>query len=438
MFRRIRSAAGAAGSAAIRGVTELPAAQDPAVQRYFRSRANWFFLAVAAIMYSIAWPTLSLTHVLPTYALPVVAAFAAFPIALAWSAPVIGWAISVVSAQLIGIIVPTVPGWPWTIQVTHLIELLVLTFFAYLRCGLRWIPVVWVSTSIVLAIAAPADARGGWVFGLTFLAVVVALLRFLLRSRRQLAESTEQTQLIESQKAILQERTRIARDLHDVVAHRMSVVVVMAQTARYRLDDVSEEAAAEFEAIAVSARASLDEVRQMLGVLRTDGDVAAAPNPGLGDIGTLVMQTRMTGAVVGLSDSVSHQAIGDASGLVIYRIVQESLANATRHAPGAQIEISLTPHAEGGTEVEVRNSAPTVEPVQMAGPGSGIPGMRERAAAVGGTVITGPTADGGFVVRALIPRQGHAATVTTDPTVATDPTVTTDPAAADSGARAGG
>ncbi|MBD1318327.1 sensor histidine kinase [Gordonia hankookensis] len=406
MFRRTRSLIGTAGTAAVREIQGLPAAQDPAVRRYFASRANWFFLTMAVVLYSVSWPTLPLTHSMPTYALPVVAAFAAFPVALAWSAPLIGWAISVVSAQLIGIVVPTVNGWPWSIQVTHLIALLVLTFFAYVRCALRWVPVVWVCTAIVFAIAAPPDARGGWVFGLTFLAVVVALVRFLSRSRRQLARSTEQTQLVESQKAILQERTRIARDLHDVVAHRMSVVVVMAQTARYRLDDVSDEAAAEFEAIAVSARASLDEVRQLLGVLRTDGEVLSAPNPGLGDLDGLVMQTRMAGAVVHLSDSVDHDRIGEASSLVIYRIVQESLANATRHAPGARIEVRIAPAGAGTTEIEVRNSAPTSEPVRIAGPGTGIPGMIERASAVGGVLTTEPCDDGGFVVRAVIPEQG--------------------------------
>ncbi|MEE3852665.1 histidine kinase [Gordonia sp. LSe1-13] len=403
MFRRVRSLAATAGAATMRGVREMPAAQDPGVQRYVSSPVNWFFLLVALILFAVSWPTLVMTHSMPDYALPVAAAFASLPVALAWAAPVTGWAISVVSAQLIGLLVPTVNGWPWSIQVTHIISLLVLTFFAYLRCSLRWVPVVWVSTVIVFVLAAPAEARAGWAFGLTVLAVVVALLRILLNSRRQLAESAEQTELVESQKAILQERARIARDLHDVVAHRMSVVVVMAQTARYRLGDVSDEAAAEFDAIAVSARASLDEVRQLLGVLRTDGEASAAPNPGLDDVPALVTQTRMTGAAVDLSDLVDHEKVGAAAGLVIYRIVQESLANATRHAPGARVDITISPTADGAVEVCARNSAPTGEPVRLPGPGTGIPGMVERAAAVGGVLTTEPTADGGFVVRAVIP-----------------------------------
>ncbi|MFW0786735.1 histidine kinase [Gordonia sp. CPCC 206044] len=402
----MRSLAGAAGTAVVGELRELPAAQDPAVRHYFASRINWFFLFAAAVMYAVSWPTLPITHSLPTYTLPVVAAFAAFPLAFAWSAPLMAWAVSVVSAQLIGLLVPTVNGWPWGIQVTHLIVLLVLTFFAYLRGPLRLLPVVWLCTALVVYLSAPADARVGWVFGLTFLAVVVALIRFLAATRRQLAERAEEKDLAESQKAILQERTRIARDLHDVVAHRMSVVVVMAQTARYRLSDVSDEAAAEFDSIAVAARSSLDEVRQLLGVLRTEAGAPAAPNPGLADLSTLVMQTRLTGAEVALSESVTPTAVGDAQALVIYRIVQESLANATRHAPGARIDIRIAPDDDAGVDVEIRNSAPTAAPVRLPGTGTGIRGMVERAIAVGGALSATPTADGGFVVRARIPLAG--------------------------------
>ena len=151
----------AVGASSLEWASTAPVAQDPAVRHYFSSRLNWFFLFVALVMYSVAWPTLPITHSMPVFVLPVVAAFAALPIALAWSAPLLGWAISVVSAQLLGIVVPTRGGWELTIQVTHLIELLVLTFMAFLKCPLRWIPVVWVSTSIVIAFAVQPTARVG-------------------------------------------------------------------------------------------------------------------------------------------------------------------------------------------------------------------------------------------------------------------------------------
>nr|WP_157226441.1 histidine kinase [Gordonia soli] len=387
----------------MRELSELPAAQDPAVQRYFSSRVNWFFLFAALVMYSIAWPTLPLTHELPAYTLPVVAAFASLPLALAWAAPTVGWAVSVVSAQVIGLIIPTANGWPWSIQVTHLIVLLVLTTCTYLRGPLTWLPVVWVSTCLVIYFAAPGNDGLGWAFGLTFLAIVVALIRFLVRSRRQLRARTEETELAESQKVVLEERARIARDLHDVVAHRMSVVVVMAQTARYRLSEVSDEAAGEFDEIASAARTSLNEVRQLLGVLRLEGDAPAAPNPGLDDIEALVDATRRTGAEVTLVDELDHSLVGDTAALVVYRIIQESLANATRHAPGSRIDVRVIAHGTAGLEVGVRNSVATAAPMGLSGGGAGIPGMIDRAKTVGGTLGAGPTPDGGFAVRALIP-----------------------------------
>ncbi|MGV9710436.1 sensor histidine kinase [Gordonia sp. NPDC003424] len=404
MFRRFWATTSTAVGAATRAAGGLPPARDPMVRHYFSSRVNWLFLFAAGVMFAISWPTLPLTHDLPAYVLPVVAAFAAFPLAFAWAAPIGAWAVSVVSAQLIGLLVPTVDGWGWGIQVTHLIVLLVLTVTAYLRAPLSWLPVIWLCTSAVLFQVAPSGARGGWVFAATFTVIVVALIRAVVSSRRDLAIQSEETQLVEAQKSVLEERARIARDLHDIVAHRMSVVVVMAQTARYRLDDVSDSAAAEFEAIAVAARESLDEVRQLLGVLRTDGDAPAAPAPGLADVGSLVTATRLTGAPVSVSDATDHDRIGDATAMVVYRIIQESLANATRYAPGVPIEIRLGTVGGGDVlELDVCNDPPIGEPVHIAGAGTGIPGMTERAAALGGVLSAGPTESGGFRVHAEIP-----------------------------------
>lgn len=413
MIRRVVRAVG-------EELRDLPAVQNPEVRRYLKSPANCFFLLFAAVLFAVSWPTLPLTHELPAYALPVVAAFVALPVALAWSAPLIGWLISAVAALAMWL-VPDVEDfdWTWQIQVTHIIAFLVLTFMAYLRCPLQLLVPVWLGASAVMAVSSPADARVGWFVGLTSLMVMVALLRGLLGTRHQLAVRTEERRAAESESAVLQERARIARDLHDVVAHRMSMVVVMAQTARYRVSDVSDPAAAEFEAIADAARTSLDEVRQLLGVLRVadgpDGDgveggqggwgtAEVAPNPGLAQIDSLITATRRAGGQVEFVDDLAHDEFGESSALVIYRIVQESLANATRHAPGGRIEVLLTP-AEAGSagEVTVRNAPGTEPPLELTGAGVGIPGMADRAGAVGGSLRANPTADGGFLVRAWIP-----------------------------------
>lgn len=412
MQDKVRDGLRSVGTALAREVSDHPAIRDPFVRHHFSSKGNWFFLVVALIMFAVAWPTLPLTHDLPAYLLPIVAAFAALPVALSWSAPLAGWAVSVVSAYLIALTVPTTNGWYWGIQVVHIIALLVLTFFALSRGPLVRLPLVWLCTVAIFVLTAPDDGKVGWAVGLTFLAVVTALIRGLLRVSIKLRASTEETELAESQKAVLEERARIARDLHDVVAHRMSVVVVMAQTARYRLGDVGDEAAAEFDAIADAARASLDEVRQLLGVLRLDdgaGSYAAAPNPGLGDIAELVAQTGRTGVDVLLDDTADRDAVGEASALVIYRIVQESLANATRHAPGAAISVRLSPARGDATDVVITNGPARGAPLQLAGAGTGLAGMTERARVVGGSVSTGPRVDGGFEVRAHIPDGPRAA-----------------------------
>lgn len=434
MMKHVRTGLRKAGSALVDEVRAIPALSDPDVRRYFSSRANVFFFLSAAVLFAVAWPTSSMTHDVPAYAMPAVAAAIAWPVALGWSAPVVGWAISLLAAMIIGSVVPTVGGWPWSIQVTHIIAILVLSFMAALRCPLRWLPVIWLASTLVMTNSAPDDQRPGWIFGLTFGAIVIALVRGLLASRRQLAERTQETRAAESEAAVLQERARIARDLHDVVAHRMSMVVVMAQTARYRLPDVSDAAAAEFDAIAVAARTSLDEVRQLLGVLREPDDTSnessarTAPNPGLEHIESLVEATRRAGADVQLHLAPGTD-VGEASGLAVYRIVQESLANATRHAPGARTDIWLRDGAQGQLELAVVNGPGTEPPLNLAGNGAGIPGMTDRARSVGGSLVTALTPDGGFAVRAWVPSGNQRAIASSDPTATSDPTASSDPVA---------
>ncbi|NMO01373.1 sensor histidine kinase [Gordonia sp. TBRC 11910] len=392
----------------------VPALQDPAIHAYLSRSTNVFFLVVALILWSVAWPTLPITHDLPAYALPVMSGAAVLPVALAWASPTIGWGVSVVAAVVMALFVPTVDGWPWSIQVTHLIALLVLTLMTCLRGPLRQVPLVAASMMVLLWFVAPGDQRGGWIFAIGFIAVVSALLRYLFASRRQLAEQTEETELAQSQQAVLRERARIARDLHDVVAHRMSMVVVMAQTAQYRLpDELTPATVDEFDAIASAARESLDEVRQLLGVLRLDNGALAAPNPGMADIDSLIAATRGAGVAVTFTDATDHEQIGESAALVIYRIVQESLANATRHAPGAQVMVALVGSSEA-TTLSVVNSFPTADPIDAGGSGVGLLGMGERAKSVGGQVTNGPTTDGGFAVHAVIPHRAPAARETAD------------------------
>lgn len=387
----------------------LPIATDPAVAQFLGLKINIFFTAVALIMYSIAWPTLAVTHEVQPALLPIVSAFAALPIMFGWSNPTLGWAISVISAQVIGLAVDRVDTWNYSIQVVHLIEVLVLTVLAYLRAPLRLLPVFWAVSCLVVYTAAPPEAEDGWVVGLTIAAVICILIRIIVRSRVQLAQQTKLKDTEKSKNAVLEERTRIARDLHDVVAHRMSVVVVQSQTAKYRIDGVGEAAAAEFDAIADVARDALDEVRVMLGVLRLEDDSPGAeayarnPNPGIAEIDGIVSATRGAGVDVTYQNLAADETVGDACALVAYRIVQESLANATRYAAGAQVTVELSASGDD-LNVLIANTPPTANPINLeSSGGQGIPGMIERAKAVGGVLSAAPRPDGGFVVRARLP-----------------------------------
>ncbi len=384
---------------------QLPLASDPVVVDFIGRRINVAFTLIAVVMYSVAWPTLPVTHSVMSILLPVVAAFAAFPIMLAWANPLLGWGISLISALMIGTLFDRVNDWPWTIQVTHIIEIVVLAAMVCLRGPIKWIPLYWLCTCAVFVLAAPPEARAGWMVGFTMLFVIVGLLRVLFRSRRQLAHETELKDVAASRTAVLAERARIARDLHDVVAHRMSVVVVAAQTAKFRVEGVTPAADAEFQSIAGMAREALDEVRQMLGVLRVDGDgVRQAPNPGIADICEIVRATRAAGIDVDYRlIGAGTDSVGEVIGLTSYRIVQESLANATRHAPGAPIEVVVSVD-ESSVRVAVVNTltAQPVEPFRAVG-GHGIPGMTERAHAVGGVLEAGPDGLGAFRVSARLP-----------------------------------
>ncbi|WP_459708428.1 sensor histidine kinase [Actinophytocola sp. KF-1] len=194
------------------------------------------------------------------------------------------------------------------------------------------------------------------------------------------------------------ERARIARELHDVVAHHISMIAVQAETARLTTPDLTPLGAERFSDIGDRARAGLTEMRRLLGVLREDTDDAAGrqPQPGLTQLVDLLDDARQT-AGARLIVSGTPVPLDPGVELAAYRIVQEALTNARRHAPGAAVDVEL----RYGTELRVRIRDNGPGPDHPAG--HGLAGMRERAAAVGGTLRTGTTAVGGFLVEATLP-----------------------------------
>ncbi|MFG1808573.1 sensor histidine kinase [Streptomyces sp. NPDC049040] len=201
------------------------------------------------------------------------------------------------------------------------------------------------------------------------------------------------------------ERARIARELHDVVAHHISVIAVQAETARLTTPGMPAAGAARLSEIGDTARAGLTEMRRLLGVLRQDAEVATAerrPQPGLQQLNELLDEARCaSGAGVRLIVSGPATALDPGVELAAFRIVQEALTNVRRHARGAAVDVELHYTAES-LRLRVRDNGPGPAPAARAG-GHGLPGMRERAAAAGGTLRTGRAAGGGFLIEASLP-----------------------------------
>jgi len=228
-----------------------------------------------------------------------------------------------------------------------------------------------------------------------------------LRRRRQAVAALDATEeaMAESARAqtVMEERARIARELHDIVAHHLSVIAVESEAARLTSPGLSAEAGGRFEAIASTAREALTETRRLLGVLREDAEGGAerAPQPGLGELDDLLGRARATGTHVRVVREGRVAPLPRSVDLAAYRIVQEALTNARRHAPGADVDVELS-YLERALHVRVRDYGPGVldgEPVA----GHGLMGMRERAALAGGTFSSGPADGGGFEVDVTLP-----------------------------------
>ncbi|TRW44567.1 sensor histidine kinase [Georgenia yuyongxinii] len=233
-------------------------------------------------------------------------------------------------------------------------------------------------------------------------------LGLLSRTRRvladQLAELTAgraREEHLQAERALTQERARLAREMHDVVSHQVSLIAVQAGALRVTArDDATREAAGTIRELSVR---TLDELRRMIGVLRATGGapVDLAPQPRLTDIPRLVRESGLDVAV-DLS-AVAGRSWAEPTERAAYRTVQEGLTNVGKHAPGASVSVQASPHGTG-LLVTVRNGPSAGEaPAPLPESGHGLLGLRERAELLGGTLWAGPTPDGGFLIRADLP-----------------------------------
>ncbi|MEU9871961.1 sensor histidine kinase [Actinomadura sp. NPDC048021] len=270
------------------------------------------------------------------------------------------------------------------------------------------------AAAVITAAAAAACVlhRGPAVAALAALATVWTVLarRRVLRRRAEAAALDASRREFETtllEHTARGERARIARELHDVVAHHISMISVQAETARLAVPGMPEEGANRLLAIGDTARTALTEMRRLLGVLREDAgaEPTRRPQPGLQELLDLVDGTRESGAAgVRLIVAGHVAALDPGLELAAYRIVQEALTNARRHAPGAAVDVELD-YAPDALRVSVRDNGPGPgTDAGLGGPaGHGLLGMRERAAAVGGDLRTGPGPAGGFLVEATLP-----------------------------------
>ena len=225
-------------------------------------------------------------------------------------------------------------------------------------------------------------------------------------TQRRLAEQERISDAERTRRTLLEERTRIARELHDVVAHHMSVIAIQAEAAPYRVPDPPEELARSFATIRTTASEGLHELRRLVGVLRADGTDGAAddagPQPTLDQLGELVATVEQAGTTVTMAVEGTPRPLPPGVELSAYRILQEALSNALRHAPGSQVQVELG-YRPARLDLRVVNGPARSAPIPSPGAGHGVLGMKERAAMLGGELTAEPRPDGGFAVTAVLP-----------------------------------
>jgi signal transduction histidine kinase len=268
-----------------------------------------------------------------------------------------------------------------------------------LRIGLA----VVVASAAIIVWNDPTHTAGDYVFTPALFAIAW-LAGFALRERSAQAEAAEERAEQAAQLAVAEERTRIARELHDIVAHAVSVMVLQAGAVRHRLPAGDDEDA--LRDVERTGRMALTEMRRLLGAMRREGDeVELGPQPGLGELDPLLDAFRRAGLPVQLM--VDGRAVGlpRALDLSAYRIIQEGLTNALKHADATRADVVVR-YGARELQIDVRDNGRG--PVASDGLGHGLVGIRERVRIYGGEMTTGTVNGGGFVLSARLPLEGAA------------------------------
>jgi signal transduction histidine kinase len=258
---------------------------------------------------------------------------------------------------------------------------------------------------IVAAILATSAASTGSLHGSGFFIVVmlavVLLVRRVVGDREQRARIAERERDVAAREAVVEERARIARELHDAVAHNVSMIVVQAGAERRMLGDANASTREVLRTVEQIGRSALTEMRRLLGMLRSDTDETLMPQPGLDDVPRLVTQVREAGLPVELRIDGERRELPVGIELSAYRIVQEALTNALKHGGDARATVHVHYGADS-LELEIADDGTGAPPGVSSG-GHGLVGMGERVALYGGRLDAGRRQSGGFAVRVVLP-----------------------------------
>ncbi|HEX2314894.1 MAG TPA: sensor histidine kinase [Thermomonospora sp.] len=330
----------------------------------------------------------------------------ATPLLLAPRWPLAAWRISAVGLLAGALALRHTDFWPW--PVTSWLAFVVILYFT--AVGYERPVAVGVGLLSTGGLILPAVVVAGmpdW-FGLILAGIVVLVLVFgdavggRYTAELSLAEQEALRRQDLARQARLEERARIARELHDVVAHHMSVIAMQAEAAPYKIPDLPDAARDTFALVRDAARDALTETRRVVGLLRAeDEDAERRPQPGLERLEDLVGAARQSGLAVDVVIVGVPRPVSAGVDLSAYRIVQESLSNASRYAPGARVRVEVR-YGRDALVVAVTDDGARTTP-QEPGGGHGLVGMRERVAMLGGALRAGPAEPTGWTVEAELP-----------------------------------
>ncbi|HEY9372062.1 sensor histidine kinase [Streptomyces sp.] len=278
-----------------------------------------------------------------------------------------------------------------------------------------WIGAIAAAASVVQVFIRPDPETGTLLsIGIGFvLILLVTAWGMLVRSRRKLVEALrERARRAEAEAELRAEqaqrlaREAIAREMHDVLAHRLTLLSVHAGALEFRPDAPPEQVARAAGVIRDSAHEALQDLREIIGVLRAPGEGGEEnrPQPTLETLDALIDESRQAGMKVVLDSDLDEPAgVPVATGRTVYRIAQEGLTNARKHAPGAEVTVTVRGRRGDGLTVDVANPAPDGPVPPVPGSGQGLIGLTERATLAGGRMTHGPAPDGGFALHAWLP-----------------------------------